>query len=121
MKATLPLVLAALFAAAAPGAMTALAQAPADHGKMDHGHAGAMKPAQPNDVTDGEIRKIDKAAGKVTIKHADIKNLDMPAMTMVFQATDKALLDRIQVGDKVKFKAASDNGKLMVTDIQPAQ
>ena len=70
------------------------------------------------DMTDGEIRKVDKDNKKITIKHGEIKNLDMPGMTMVFQVKDPAMLDKVQAGDKVRFKAISDNGKLTVTDIQ---
>ena len=55
--------------------------------------AGAAAPV--SDMTDGEVRKIDIEAGKVTLKHADIKNLDMPGMTMVFVVKDKALLDKL--------------------------
>ena len=73
------------------------------------------------DMTDGEVRKIDIEAGKVTLKHADIKNLDMPGMTMVFVVKDKAMLDKLKAGDKVKFRAVNDAGKFTVTEIQPAR
>lgn len=73
------------------------------------------------DLADGEVRKVDKEAGKITLKHGVIKSLDMPGMTMVFQVKDKALLDKVQTGDKVKFQAISDNGKLVVTEIQAAK
>lgn len=69
-------------------------------------------------MTDGEIRKVDKEAGKVTIKHGEIKNLEMPGMTMVFTAKEKSLLDKVQAGDKVKFAVINDGGKMVVTDIQ---
>jgi Cu(I)/Ag(I) efflux system periplasmic protein CusF len=75
--------------------------------------------AQDADMTDGEVRKIDKAQSKITLKHGDIKNLDMPGMTMVFVVKDKAMLDKLAPGDKVKFKAVNDAGKFTVTDIQP--
>ena len=81
--------------------------------------AGATAAAA--DMTDGEVRKIDIEAGKVTLKHADIKNLDMPGMTMVFVVKDKALLDKLKAGDKVKFRAINDAGKFTVTEIQPAR
>jgi Cu(I)/Ag(I) efflux system protein CusF len=81
----------------------------------DHGAAPAA-----TDMTDGEVRKVDKEAGKVTLKHANIKNLDMPAMTMVFVVNDKSVLDKLQPGDKVKFKAINDAGKFTVTEIAPA-
>ena len=73
------------------------------------------------DMTAAEVRKIDKGAGKVTLKHGEIKNLDMPPMTMVFAVKDKAMLDKLQVGDKVRFKAVNDAGMYTVTDIQPVR
>ena len=57
-------------------------------------------------MTEGEIRKIDKDAKKITIKHGEIKHLEMPSMTMVFQIKDAALLEQVKVGDKVKFSVA---------------
>ena len=74
-----------------------------------------------SDMTDAEVRKIDREAGKVTLKHADIKSLDMPAMTMVFVVKDKAMLDKLKAGDKIKFKAINDAGKFTVTEIHPAK
>jgi Cu(I)/Ag(I) efflux system periplasmic protein CusF len=71
-------------------------------------------------MTEGEIRKVDKDAGKLTIKHAEIKNLDMPAMTMVFQVKDRAMLDKLQPGSKVRFNAVHEAGKFMVTEIETA-
>jgi Cu(I)/Ag(I) efflux system periplasmic protein CusF len=81
--------------------------------------ATATLAAEP-DATDGEVRKIDLEAGKITLKHGEIKNLDMPGMTMVFIVKDKTQLDKLKPGDKVKFKAISEGGKFTVTDIQPA-
>ncbi len=95
---------------------TATAQAGNDH----TGHHPAANQVATADLTDGEVRKINKETGKITLKHGVIKNLDMPGMTMVFQVKDKALLDTIQPGDKVRFSAETENGKLVVTDIQPA-
>ncbi len=82
---------------------------------------GTASTAAATDMTDGEVRKIDMEGGKLTLKHADIKNLDMPGMTMVFVVKDKAMLDKLKAGDKVKFKAINDAGKLTVTEIQPAR
>ena len=70
------------------------------------------------DMTEGEIRKVDKDNKKVTIKHGEIKNLDMPSMTMVFQVKDSAMLDKVQAGDKVKFKADNVGGRIVVTELQ---
>lgn len=77
--------------------------------------------AQAPELTDGEVRKIDKDAGKLTLKHGAIKHLDMPGMTMVFQVNDKALLDKVKVGEKIRFQVASEQGRFVVTDIQAAQ
>jgi Cu(I)/Ag(I) efflux system periplasmic protein CusF len=87
------------------------------------GHAQAQNAsASASDaMTNGEIRKIDKETGKITIKHEEIKNLDMPSMTMVFQIKDKAMLEKVKINDKIKFKASSENGKLTVTEINSAK
>lgn len=69
-------------------------------------------------MADGEVRKIDKAQGKITLKHGEIKNLDMPPMQMVFKADPPALLDKVQVGDKVRFQAAKVGGTYTVTAIE---
>jgi len=74
--------------------------------------------AEKTPMTDGEIKKVDKESGKVTIKHGEIKNLDMPPMTMVFRIKDPALLDTLKVGDKINFVADNINGKLTVTQIE---
>ena len=71
---------------------------------------------------DGEVRKIDAAAGKITLKHGPIKALDMDdSMTMVFRVQDPAMLKQVKVGDKVKFDAARVNGQITVTKIQKAK
>lgn len=81
--------------------------------------ATAASAADP--MTDAEVRKLDPASAKVTLRHAEIKSLDMPAMTMVFQARDKRLLDGLKVGDKVRFKAAHEGGQFIVTAIEAAR
>lgn len=113
MTATKHLVVAALLAALAASSAPSMAQ-PAD----------ATKPAataSAGDLFDGEIKKVDKGAKKLTIKHGEMKSLDMPPMTMVFQVRDPALLDRVKAGDKIRFKAEMASGALIVTDIQPAK
>ncbi len=72
-------------------------------------------------LTDAEVRKIDKDNGKLTLKHGEIKDLDMPPMTMVFNVKDKAMLDKLQPGDKVRFKAVKEDGKFTVTEIQSSK
>jgi len=73
------------------------------------------------DMAEGEIKKDDKATKKLTIKHGEIKNLDMPGMTMLFQVKDPAMLDMVKAGDKVKFKAENNSGAIVVTEIQIAR
>lgn len=71
-------------------------------------------------VADAEIRKIDLENKKITLKHGEIKNLDMPGMTMVFQVKDGVMLDNIKAGDKVKFTADKVKGSYTVMSIEPA-
>lgn len=70
------------------------------------------------DMSDGEVRKIDKENKKITLAHGAIRNLDMPGMTMVFQVQDTALLDKVQVGSKVRFKAERVGGAFVVTALE---
>ena len=72
-------------------------------------------------LSDGEVRKVDKDAKKITIRHGPLANLDMPAMTMVFRVKDPAMLDRVKAGDKVKFQAEKVGGDFTVTELEPAQ
>lgn len=80
--------------------------------------AAATNAAQ---LANGEVRKVDKDAKKLTIKHGPIVNLDMPPMTMVFQVKDPAMLDQIKAGDKIRFSAENLGGALTVTRVEPAK
>jgi Cu(I)/Ag(I) efflux system periplasmic protein CusF len=105
------------------GAVTAFAQQPAAADHSAHHPAAAQAPAAPAasaDLAEGEVRRIDKAAGKVTLRHGEIKSLDMPPMTMVFTVTDPALLENLRQGDKVKFRAVHEGGQYRVTALEPA-
>ena len=88
---------------------------PGQMGNMGNMGQGTM-PA----MTDAEVRKIDMEAGKITLRHAEIKHLEMPPMTMVFTVQDKALLNRVKVGDKVRFQVVMKQGRMLLTDITPA-
>ncbi len=99
----------------------ALAQQKADDHSAHHAATPATAAANSADMADGEVRKIDKDAGKLTLKHGEIKNLDMPGMTMVFQVKEPALLDKVKVGDKVKFRAEKTGSGYVVTIIEPAK
>jgi Cu/Ag efflux protein CusF len=90
------------------------ATSPAQIGSQEYHHAS--KPtAQGSALTDGEIRKVDKAQGKVTLAHEPIESLGMPKMTMVFRVADPAMLDQVKPGDKVRFAADKVDGKYTVT------
>ena len=99
--------------AAALIAAPVFAQTASDHASH---HADSAAKAAP--AIDGEVRKVDKGAGKLTIRHAEIRNLEMPAMTMVFTAKDPAMLDRLKEGDKIKFTADKVNGIYTVTNVE---
>ena len=103
----IPLFAAALIAA------PVFAQTAPDHASH---HADSTPKSPP--ATDGEVRKVDKSAGKLTIRHGEIRNLEMPAMTMVFTAKDPALLDGLKEGDKIKFTADKVNGVYTVTTVE---
>src|SRR5688572_12582218 len=81
-------------------------------------HATSHQPAA---FSDAEVRKVDKEAGKVTLKHGPIANLDMPPMTVVFRVKEPAMLDKVKAGDKVKFKAEKVQGAYTVTELAPAK
>jgi Cu(I)/Ag(I) efflux system protein CusF len=98
---------------------TALA---ADHAATHAAHqAASAAPSTAADLTDAEVRRIDLANKKITLKHGEIKSISMPAMTMVFQVRDPALLNQVKVGDKVRIAVEKANGALVVTQMQPAQ
>ncbi|GGX20266.1 RND transporter [Pigmentiphaga litoralis] len=69
-------------------------------------------------TTSGEVRRIDAAAGKITIKHGAISNLDLPAMTLVFHVADPAMLQNVKPGDKVRFAADKINGQYTITALE---
>jgi Cu/Ag efflux protein CusF len=116
MKASKKLTLAAL--AGLTLAAGATLSVPAGAQSMDHGKMPMAGAAAAADMTDGEVKKVDKDNKKLTIKHGDIKNLDMPGMTMVFQVKDPAMVDQVKVGDKIRFKAEKMGGAIVVTEIQ---
>lgn len=113
-----PLAAAALcaltLAALPPGAA---AQA-ASGGHAGHGAAPATTAAASAEWAEAEVRRIDAANGRVTLRHGPIRSLDMPPMTMVFQARDAAQLAGLKNGDRIRFQAVSEGGKYMLTQIE---
>ncbi len=75
--------------------------------------------AHAEDWTNGEVRKIDAANAKVTLKHEYIKVIDMPPMAMVFPVADGKLLDGLKPGDAVRFVVDVQGGKMLITRIEP--
>ena len=72
-------------------------------------------------LVEGEVRKVDKDTGKITLRHGAIVNLDMPPMTMVFQVKDPTLLDTVKAGDKIRFAAGKAGGAYTVTRLESAK
>lgn len=77
-----------------------------------------MPAEQSAQLAEGEIRKINKEAGKVTIKHGPLANLDMPPMTMVFQLKDPSVIDTLAVGDKIRFVAEKIGGTYTLEHVE---
>ncbi len=77
--------------------------------------AGAQAP-----TASGEITKLDTAGARITLKHGEIKNLDMPPMTMVFRVADPRLLEGLAVGQRIGFTAERINGQYTVTSVTKA-
>ncbi|MET0855608.1 MAG: copper-binding protein [Telluria sp.] len=92
---------------------------------LSAGAAQAQEPQPAAEVaaplTQAEVVKVDKDAGKITIKHAAIENLKMPAMTMAFKVADAAMLEQVRIGDKVAFYAEKVNGAFTVTRLEAAK
>jgi Cu(I)/Ag(I) efflux system protein CusF len=94
--------------------------APANEHASHHPPA-ASAAATPTAMTEGEVRKVDRERGKLTLRHGPISNLEMSGMTMVFRVADPKMLDAVREGDKVKFAADKVNGALTVTAIEVAK
>ena len=86
-----------------------------------HAGHGTMTSSADGSFVDGVVKKIDKAAGKITVSHGPLTNLNMPAMTMVFRVKDAAWLDQMQAGAKIRFVADSINGALTIVELEPAK
>jgi len=110
-----------LFSTLVACAGLALAAANAAAQTHDHGQPDAA-PATTQDATTalsvGEVRKVDKDAGTLTIKHGPLNNLNMSGMTMVFKVQDTAMLDKAKAGDHISFRAERVNGVLTVTRLE---
>jgi Cu(I)/Ag(I) efflux system protein CusF len=85
-------------------------------------HAGtAHQAGVAGQMAEGEVKKIDKETGKITLRHGELKDLGMPPMTMLFRVKDPAMLDQVKTGDKVKFIAEKVNGSLTIVRLETAK
>lgn len=91
-----------------------------DNMTMDAAPKGASVVGAMN-MVDGEVRKVDKAGKKITLKHGEIKHLEMPGMTMAYQVKDAAILNNVKAGDKVRFMAEKSGSVVVVIAIQKAK
>ena len=112
--------------AAVLGTLLALGTPPAFAQTQMPGTGGRKEGAKPMQraaapMTEGEIRKVDKDAGKLTIKHGPLENLGMPAMTMVYRVKDPAMLEQVKPGDRINFVAEEIGGLLTVTRMERRQ
>lgn len=113
MRSNILMAAAALAVSIAVPAQTTPRDAPAQH-PMPSAEA-------PTPLTDGVVQRVDKARNEIVLKHGDLPNLAMPAMTMAFDVADKKMLDDLKVGAKVRFNANLIKGKATVTYIEPAR
>ena len=101
--------------------LAAAVSAPWVHANEEHHKPSASASQAAESLSEGEVRKVDKDAQKITVRHGPLANLDMPAMTMVFQVRDAAMLDKVKAGDKVKFRAEKVGGAFTITQIDAAE
>ena len=99
------------------GAAHAQTGSAAHDGHTEHHPARALDAAE---LSEGEITRLDASALKVTLRHGELKNLDMPPMTMVFRVKDAAVLAPLKSGDKVRFRAERIQGVFYLTHIEKA-
>ena len=109
-----------LFATLVCALMLPLGASDADE-PVSRQQAEATSPDSSAALAPGEVKKVDKDAGKVTIKHGPLENLGMPPMTMVFRVKEPAMLDQLKAGDRINFLAEKWNGALTVMRFEAAK
>ena len=82
--------------------------------------AAAGQRAFAQEWVDAEVRKVEKEAGRLSLKHGEIKSMDMPAMTMTFRVRDKAMLDTLAVGDRVRVQVVREGGQFVIVALRRA-
>lgn len=109
--------IATLMLTTALAAGPAVAQAPATDSHNQHQGSAASNA----DFSNAEVRRVDKDAQKVTLRHGPIPNLGMGDMQMVFRVTDPRMLDDLKPGDRIRFKADKVGGQYTVTELEIAR
>jgi Cu/Ag efflux protein CusF len=105
MKIIATLAIAGVFAA---GSASAIAQ----HDHAGHVSAAPAATAAKATYTEGVVKRVDRAGGRITIAHDAIRNLDMPKMTMAFRVIEPSWLDKLKEGDRIRFAAENPDGVL---------
>lgn len=108
-------------AAVVLGGMAFAPLAIAHEGHEQEQKVAPSAPAAKGQMSAGEVKKVDKSAEKITIKHGPLQNLGMPGMTMVFKVKDPAMLDTVKAGDKINFIAEKVNGSLTLTQLEASK
>jgi Cu/Ag efflux protein CusF len=93
----------------------------ASHESHDHGSGATRSESEPREWTAGEVRKVDRAGSAITLRHDEVKNLSMAAMTMSWKVKDAQLLDGLKPGDKVRFTAEKVAGEYTVMSLERSQ
>lgn len=89
-----------------------------------HGHTGHNVPAPAvakDALSTGEVKKVDKEAGLLTVQHGPLANLNMPGMTMAFKVQDPSMLDQVKTGDKIRLRVEYINDAFTVTKLELAR
>lgn len=114
-------ILSASLMAALLVAVGSQAQIRSDEHAGHHPPAGNSGTQAATDFVQGEVRRVDTDAKKLTLRHGPIPNLEMPEMTMVFQVVDESVLQGLKTGDTVRFKADRIGGQYTVTSLEPVR
>lgn len=109
-----PLIVCAGLALAAANASAQM------HDHAQHNASPAASQDDPNALADGEVKKVDKDTGKLTVQHGPLTNLNMAGMTMAFKVQDPAMLDQVKAGDKIRLRVERVNGSYTVTKLEMA-
>lgn len=89
--------------------------------QAQHDHHAMPAASQAAPLTEGVVKKVDKAAGEIVIQHGQLDSIGMPPMTMSFGVADKSWLNKLKAGDKIRFAAEIKNGSAIVSRYETAK